>query len=96
MSAVLLARVRRDDKGCSFVGLSREPGVAPGLTEPEQVEEGTDWAALLARWQRTLSGLACEITEGRADPTPSPQACEYCPLGALCRVREMLLEDDGD
>ncbi|MCP5437289.1 MAG: PD-(D/E)XK nuclease family protein [Chromatiaceae bacterium] len=96
VSAVVLARVRRDDKGCGFVGLSREPDVAPGLTLPAQVEEGTDWAALLARWQRTLSGLASEITEGRADPTPSPQACEYCPLGALCRVREMLLEDDGD
>ena len=96
VSAVLLARVRRDDKGCGFVGLSREPGAAPGLTTPEQAEDGTDWTTLLTRWQHALNSLACEIADGRADPTPSPQACEFCPLGALCRVRDMLLEDNGD
>ena len=94
VSATLLARVRRDGPGCTLVGLSRDEDFAPGVTPPENRYDGTDWPTLLAHWRQTIEQLADEIREGRADPTPSPQACRYCPLGALCRVQEMLSEDE--
>jgi len=96
VGAVLLARVRRDDRGCRFVGLSRREGVAPGVGTPQQRDEALDWPGILAHWRRALDGLGREIAAGRADPTPSAQACQYCPLGALCRVQEMLREGDDD
>lgn len=95
VSAVLLARVRRDERGCRFVGLSREPNVAPGVAPPGPDAEEDAWPALLARWRHALQALAREIRDGRADPTPSLEACQYCALGALCRVQQMLAEDDG-
>lgn len=96
VGAALLARVRRDDRGCGFVGLSRVAGVAPDVGTPQEQAQGLDWPGLLAHWRRALDTLAHEITTGRADPTPSPRACEYCALGALCRVQEMQSEDDRD
>lgn len=87
VSAALLARVRNDQTGCRYVGLSSHDAFAPGVVTPQQLTD-LDWAQTLARWQRALAELAGEIIDGRSDPTPSPQTCEYCPLGALCRVRQ--------
>jgi len=95
VSAALLARVRRDDNGCAFVGIARDEGIAPGIGTPLQQAAGLSWEDMLAQWQRALEGLAREIAVGRADPTPSPQACEYCAFGALCRVGETWVEQDG-
>ena len=96
VSAALLARVRRDAQGCGFVGLSRDAGFADGVATPQELDEDTDWAGILARWRRDLGRLAGEVRRGRADPTPSRQACEFCALGALCRVQEMLTEESDD
>ncbi len=86
VSAALLARVRRDDKGCQFVGFSHSDTVAPGVGPPKPGDTATDWPSLLIHWGQALDTLAQEIVEGRADPTPSAQACEFCALGPLCRV----------
>jgi exodeoxyribonuclease-5 len=96
VSAALLARVRRDAQGCGFVGLSRDPDFADGVATPQELDEHTDWAGILARWRRDLGRLAGEVRRGRADATPSRQACEYCVLGALCRVQEMRVEASDD
>ena len=95
VSAALLARVRNDDKGCRFVGLSREAGVAPGVGTPQDVDNETDWALMLARWRQALGGLAREIADGRADITPSRQACQYCAFGPLCR-KDAVATETGD
>ena len=95
VSAALLARVRADDRGCGFVGLSRDPDFAPGVGTPQARDAAQDWAAVLRHWRQALGRLAAEILEGRADPTPSVQACQYCPFGALCRVEERT-EGDAD
>ncbi len=96
VAATLLARVRRDGPGCGFVGLSRESDFAPGVKTPQEHDQDIDWQHLLEHWRLSIAELADEIRAGRADPTPSPQACMYCPLGALCRVQEMLSEDGSD
>ena len=96
VQAALLARVRRDRPGCTFVGLSRDQGFAPGVDTPQARQQDTDWDGILAHWRRALGDLAAEIHSGRADPTPSLQACRYCALGALCRVQQMLAEDNGE
>ena len=95
VSAAVLARVRNDQKGCRFVGLSRDEGFADGVETAEQAA-GLDWTLTLAHWQRALATLAAEVVEGRADPTPSREACEYCPLSALCRVSELTREAGDD
>ena len=95
VSAVLLARVRHDDKGCAFVGLGRDAAFAPGVGA---AGEGglPEWQPLLTHWRSALEDLAREIVDGRADPTPSLRACEYCTFGALCRVRGQEIEVDDD
>ncbi len=95
-AAALLARVRRDGPGCMFVGLSRTTDFAPGVETP-QAHNGEDgWPDLLAQWQQALEDLADEILQGRADATPSPQACRYCAFGPLCRVQELIAEERDD
>jgi probable DNA repair protein len=86
VAAVALARVRRDGPGCRFVGLARDPGFADGVQTPGAIDADIDWPGLLARWRRGIDGLAAEFLAGRADPTPSPNACRHCDLGPLCRV----------
>lgn len=96
VGAAMLARVRRDDGGCAFVGVGHGDDVAPGVAPPGAEDAAPSWEALLAHWRTALGLLATEVAAGRADPTPSAQACEYCPYGALCRVRERQDEAGGD
>lgn len=95
VSAALLARVRRDQAGCSFVGVSRAEDFAPGVSTPQSYEEETDWPTLLDHWRWALANLADEVRRGRADPTPSPTACRFCDYGDLCRVQERIGDDDA-
>ena len=53
------------------------------------VESKDDWQALRDQWHAQLNSIANEFVEGRADPTPTPRACQYCKLTSLCR------KDDG-
>ena len=94
--AALLARVRADGRGCGFVGVSRDETFAPGVAAAHEAPGEPAWPALLAQWREGLHALADEVKAGRADPTPSILACRYCALGALCRVQEMFVEDEGD
>lgn len=96
VGAALLARVRRDATGCRFVGLSRPDDVAPGVGPPPPSDAADDWPGLLAHWGHALDALAQEIVDGRADPTPSAQACEFCALGPLCRVRHGTEQSSDD
>lgn len=96
VGTAVLARVNRDQKGCGFVGISRAAGFAPGVAAAGDDAVPIDWPALLRHWQNALQELAAEVVAGRIDPTPSIQACQYCPYGAFCRVRQMITESDDE
>lgn len=95
VSATLLARVRNDAQGCRFVGLARDTDFAPGVLAAED-GAGLDWSQTQAHWRHALEALAREVATGRADPTPSREVCEYCPLAALCRLSELDAEAGND
>ena len=40
------------------------------------------------RWRSQLEALALEFREGFAEVAPTPTACQYCHLEAVCRVQE--------
>lgn len=94
VGAAVIARVRIDDRA-GFAGLSHRDGQLPGVKTFRTDDRHPDWATLLEHWHRGLLSLAAEIGAGRADPTPSPEVCRYCPYPSLCRVAE-LIEEDGD
>jgi probable DNA repair protein len=90
VGAVAFARVRSGDTG--YVGLARTAAPFPGLKVPGTrgwPRDYDSWPQLLAAWQRRLEALAAEYAAGDARLAPDPpQACEYCHLGALCRIAE--------
>lgn len=96
VDATLLARVRSDASGCRFIGLSRTADFGAGVTTPQAQDEALDWSGLLAHWQASIDELAAEFVAGRADPTPSLQACRYCALGGLCRVQQRMKDEHDD
>jgi len=49
-------------------------------------------AETIAEWRRVLERLAQNFREGLAEVDPKHDACDYCGLRALCRIRE--LEND--
>jgi hypothetical protein len=72
----------------AFKGLGAEPGLLPGVQPPQPSQS---WRALLARWRDILDALAVQFVAGHAPVAPKryPYTCEYCALGALCRVTEL-------
>ena len=90
VGAVAFARVRSGDTG--YTGVVRSPEVFPALRAPGTKGWPRDyatWAQLLMAWQRRLDGLAAEYAAGDARLAPDPpRACEYCHLGALCRIAD--------
>jgi len=98
VSAVAFARVRSGDTG--YAGVARAEERIPGLKVPgtRGGPRGCDsWELLLAQWRRRLEALAAEYVAGDAQLAPDPaRACEYCHLGALCRIAETRAAVQGE
>jgi len=98
VSAVAFARVRSGDT--CYTGVARGGDRIPGLKVPgtRGGPRGFDsWELLLAEWRRRLEALAAEYVAGDAHLAPDPpRACEYCHLGALCRIAETRAAVQGE
>jgi len=88
VGAVAFARVRSGDTG--YAGIARTSDSFPGLKVPGTRGWPRDygsWEELLGAWRRRLEALAAEFAAGDARLAPDPShACQYCHLGALCRI----------
>ena len=79
----------------AFKGLTRDdkvlPDVATLAASKNLSAQYAGWPALLDSWRTVLQQLAQDYLAGHAEVAPKryPQTCEYCELGALCRVREL-------
>jgi hypothetical protein len=98
VSAVAFARIRSGSTG--YVGLTRDATAFPDLKAPGAKGWPRDyatWEELLDAWRRRLDALAGEYVAGDARLAPDPRhACEYCHLGALCRIAELSPAGPGD
>ena len=98
VGAVAFARMRSGDTG--YVGVARAAEAFPGLKVPGTrgwPRDYDSWQQLLAAWQRRLEALAAEFAAGDARLAPDPpRACEYCHLGALCRIAETSAAKPGE
>jgi probable DNA repair protein len=88
VGAVAFARVRSGDTG--YAGVARNTEPFPGLKVPGTrgwPRDYDSWEQLLAAWRRRLEALAAEYAAGDARLAHDPaRACEYCHLGAFCRI----------
>jgi probable DNA repair protein len=93
LGAVLFAQVKSG--ACRFRGLVETAGEFPGLPEKRLVQrlaetECDSLASVTRRWDTILHALAEQFTSGWAavDPIDEHQACRFCDLTSLCRIRE--------
>jgi probable DNA repair protein len=93
-AGIAFAKLRAGELGMRGVG--ERAGIAKGIKPYDQdpaLRQLAAWTAVLAGWQREISGLADEIRSGFAAVLPkSSQVCKRCGLQALCRVREVMGE----
>ena len=90
VQGLAFARVRREDVG--FVELGDDLGLrAREQTLVDQLKGSqsplSDWPALAKHWRCVLESLAYAYARGDATINPTPGACLYCDLGAVCRER---------
>jgi probable DNA repair protein len=74
-----------------FKGLA-EPGIAPPGMKKMNMEIPLPFREQRVEWRRVLETLAGNFRAGHAEVDPKRDACDYCRLKALCRIRE--LEND--
>jgi probable DNA repair protein len=88
-----------------FAGLSARDDVLPGVrtTRSYRHEALRDrpWDSLIEEWRRVTADLVDAHSRGVADVDPAPGACDYCPLGGVCRIEERVaaaeaVTDDAD
>lgn len=67
-----------------WLGYQTEPGILP----PSRVNEVVDLSATVEVWRATLTQLAQDFADGRANVAPRlyPRTCEHCPQRILCRL----------
>jgi ATP-dependent helicase/nuclease subunit B len=100
LGAVLFGVVRRGD--CRFRGLVDESELFPRLPERRlvQAQAAADCPSLAEvqqRWATALRALADQFSSGAAAVDPvNAQACRYCDLTPLCRIREAAPSRGGD
>jgi ATP-dependent helicase/nuclease subunit B len=79
-------------KDIDYRGIAADDSVLPALAfnNPKLKVTEPEWQAVLTRWQSELAALARELLDGYAAVEPrQSNACQYCELGALCRVGEL-------
>lgn len=100
-----IAFVQLRAREIAFKGVTRDdavlPEVAALVTSKTFAAQYANWPVLLQSWRDVLEQLARDYLAGRAEVAPKDlhRTCEYCELGALCRVRELTentASDDGD
>ena len=81
-------------------GDAADPDAAPAVPEASGTSVGA-WAASLAQLRAEIGALARDVRKGNAAVEPrNANACRYCGLDALCRIRrlddsaEQVLRDD--
>lgn len=88
LAALVHARLRHDV--IDFDGVARDEGLLPGVGT-QLGREPCTLAELLPQWDEALTRLAQQFAAGEAAVDPLPGACDWCPLGPLCRVAERRL-----
>jgi probable DNA repair protein len=103
-----IAFVQLRAREVAFRGVTRDEAVLPEVaalaTSKTFAAQYAHWPALLQSWRGVLEQLARDYLAGRAAVAPKDlrRTCEYCELGALCRVRELTANapsadaDDGE
>ncbi|MGC8517344.1 MAG: PD-(D/E)XK nuclease family protein [Steroidobacteraceae bacterium] len=92
-----LATVHLTAREIVFQGVAASAQALPGVQGVES--DGSPqapWAARVAAWQAVLERLATGFVHGEAAVDPKPGACEFCHLGALCRIGEGLEVPETD
>jgi len=69
-----------------FRGLTDTPAALPGIKKMSS--QAGSFAEQVSDWRIILERLAAEYRNGLAIVDPKPDACGYCGLTALCRIRE--------
>ncbi len=89
--ALAFATLRPD--GCSLEGVSTSVEVAKGIVDIGEKKESQamDWNEQMEQWHETLTSLANDFRNGRAevDPKNRTTSCTYCGLSGLCRIDEI-------
>lgn len=81
-SALMVISLRSSE--CQYIGMASEDLGITGLRIKENFE------AIKQQWRIQLSALSDDFASGQAqvDPRNKESTCQYCHLGALCRIRE--------
>lgn len=101
LGAILFGVVRAG--GCRFRGLVDAADDFPGLPDKRlgqamQTLDCDSLEAVCQRWDNALRQLADQFTSGWAavDPIDENQACRFCDLTSLCRIRQTPLLQYGN
>lgn len=82
LSALMVINLRSSE--CQYMGMASEDLGIKGLRIKDNFE------AVKQQWRIQLSALSEAFASGQAqvDPRNKASTCQYCHLGALCRIRE--------
>ncbi|HTT43957.1 MAG TPA: PD-(D/E)XK nuclease family protein [Steroidobacteraceae bacterium] len=94
---VALATVNVTAREVRFCGVAAAAQVLPRLEVLGAQADGArpSWAEQRRAWRELLERLIRAFLAGEAAVEPAPGACDYCHLGALCRIGAHALTQQG-
>jgi len=84
-----LATVNVTTREVRYCGVAGVPDLLPRvplLAGATAADAAQAWARQRAAWRATIAGLISAFLACEARVDPAAGACEYCHLGALCRI----------
>ncbi len=78
---IALATANVTAREVRFDGIANEPNLLPKVRGVQG-----DWDVRRGEWLGRLERLAQGFLAGQAAVDPKPGACEYCPVGSVCRI----------
>lgn len=91
LAGVCIARLHAES--CEYDALLADPVLADrpkafrGSKRAD--EDSANWDELLLAWRQRLDRLGKDFRAGDSRTDPTKHACDYCHLGAACRILEM-------
>ncbi|MBA5249399.1 MAG: hypothetical protein FE834_07755 [Gammaproteobacteria bacterium] len=87
--------INNDTQGIAFIQLNADKIHIKGISkDPESLPKQrptkacAKWNDQLPLWQTTLESTSQDFQSGKAEVTPTKDACDYCDFDPLCRIKK--------
>jgi probable DNA repair protein len=85
-SGIAIIKLLTTTDNIEYIGLCKDENLV--VHEKSKIKASQDWSYQINIWKKNINEAILDYQKGVAEVLPTSQACTYCKLNSLCRIKE--------